>query len=824
MFTVRNSNGQSAQTSLSVNVGNATSTTNKLFVGAQKRGARSYQAGTKNAVIGEFYFKAPTSSLVTVTGVGFLDNVYLNGNYNVEIASKDFRNISVWDGNILLASPIAEITDKPAGTTQGSFNYENSSFIVLAGSKKIITVKADISETANGSHIIQLGTFGFDGAATSNWSDINDNGESVKDSVVTITGIKAENVYHSADTNKDWKIDQNELDAVISLYNYRSGTARTGEYHSLLTTSNLSYYGAGGGISYISYNPGPSPSGINSGGFHSADSNKDWRISLLELTRVIELKNSSGYKVQAGTEDGFAPIISAIPSITVLSPNGGETFVKNFQYKVSWVTSNIPITNSMTVRIRNVATGQEFLSSENPNTGYAGINIPADFADGKYKLEVKTAVNNVSYMDASNDSFIITAPVTAQCTDSDGGVNVNVAGLTDGRVNGLGSYFNDSSVGTNGGACSGTDCTGVAEGYCSNNAVTNYVYQCPSGYSVNGACAPKPVVQTNPTVSVSRSSINSEDSVDINWTIPFDAVAIKLFLSCPSGVTARYTYGDLSTIGDICGKWQENLTFFAGSTGGSASFTITNTTSNSINIVPNFYIYRASNPNFAVGVSSQITVGPMKTQIVPTITSIVPASGPVGTNITIYGTGFAINNNLYIDNQITANSSYDGTSMQFPIQNLSVGQHTFRIQNNLLNQTNLPISNIGIFTVIASQTVASCTDSDGGINIDVVGLTDGRIDGIGSYFNDSSVASNGGQCSGTDCTAVAEGYCTNDHKVTNYLYQCLSGYSVNGACAARPMSYNFGALDLGASAISAFPLGCSSRFGFSVITGRPCFQ
>ena len=76
----------------------------------------------------------------------------------------------------------------------------------------------------------------------------------MKDSVVTITGIKAENVYHSADTNKDWKIDQNELDAVISLYNYRSGTARTGEYHSLLTTSNLSYYGAGGGISYISYN------------------------------------------------------------------------------------------------------------------------------------------------------------------------------------------------------------------------------------------------------------------------------------------------------------------------------------------------------------------------------------------------------------------------------------------------------------------------------------------------------------------------------------------------------------------------------------------
>jgi formylglycine-generating enzyme len=51
-----------------------------------------------------------------------------------------------------------------------------------------------------------------------------------------------------------------------------------------------------------------------SGTYHSADSNRDGRIGLLELTRVIELYNyrigtvrTGEYHLQAGTEDGFAP-------------------------------------------------------------------------------------------------------------------------------------------------------------------------------------------------------------------------------------------------------------------------------------------------------------------------------------------------------------------------------------------------------------------------------------------------------------------------------------------------------------------------------------
>jgi len=58
----------------------------------------------------------------------------------------------------------------------------------------------------------------------------------------------------------------------------------------------------------------PDPLVIRSASLHTADSNRDGRISLTELTRVIELYNyrsgttrTGQYKPTAGTEDGFTP-------------------------------------------------------------------------------------------------------------------------------------------------------------------------------------------------------------------------------------------------------------------------------------------------------------------------------------------------------------------------------------------------------------------------------------------------------------------------------------------------------------------------------------
>jgi pimeloyl-ACP methyl ester carboxylesterase len=110
--------------------------------------------------------------------------------------------------------------------------------------------------------------------------------------------------YHAADTDRNWRLSLLELTRVIELYNTRNGTSRTGCY-------KIDAAGEDG------FAPEPmrtSSATVTLASYHSADSDKNGKISLLELTRVIELYNyrsgttrTGQYHVQAGTEDGFAP-------------------------------------------------------------------------------------------------------------------------------------------------------------------------------------------------------------------------------------------------------------------------------------------------------------------------------------------------------------------------------------------------------------------------------------------------------------------------------------------------------------------------------------
>ncbi len=104
--------------------------------------------------------------------------------------------------------------------------------------------------------------------------------------------------YHSADTDQNWRLSLLELTRVIELYNTRDGTTRTGAYHTDATTEDGFAAGTGTIASH-----------------HSADTNQDGRLSLLELTRVIELYNTregttrtgAYHRTESETEDGFAP-------------------------------------------------------------------------------------------------------------------------------------------------------------------------------------------------------------------------------------------------------------------------------------------------------------------------------------------------------------------------------------------------------------------------------------------------------------------------------------------------------------------------------------
>jgi hypothetical protein len=111
--------------------------------------------------------------------------------------------------------------------------------------------------------------------------------------------------HHSADSDGNFRFSLLELTRIIELYNTRNGAGRTGCYVEASRPTEDGF----------DVEPARSPTVVPSlSRHHSADANRDGKISLLELTRVIELYNyrsgnsrTGQYKVRAGTEDGFEP-------------------------------------------------------------------------------------------------------------------------------------------------------------------------------------------------------------------------------------------------------------------------------------------------------------------------------------------------------------------------------------------------------------------------------------------------------------------------------------------------------------------------------------
>ncbi len=111
---------------------------------------------------------------------------------------------------------------------------------------------------------------------------------------------------HSADTSPaDGALNLVELTRVLELYNTRTGTVRTGRY--VAAAGTVDGYAPDPAVT-----AGPIPTTP-----HTADLNRDGRLSLSEFTRVIELFNTRAGTTRTGayhaatapiaTEDGFAP-------------------------------------------------------------------------------------------------------------------------------------------------------------------------------------------------------------------------------------------------------------------------------------------------------------------------------------------------------------------------------------------------------------------------------------------------------------------------------------------------------------------------------------
>lgn len=109
--------------------------------------------------------------------------------------------------------------------------------------------------------------------------------------------------FHTVDVNSNYRYELTELLSVISLYNYRDGTIRTGEFYR------------DGSV----YRPGP---GIQTTPYHSTDLDVNWQIGLSELLSDISLYNYRDGTVRTGEYHHDATLGRFVPGP---APSGTAT-------------------------------------------------------------------------------------------------------------------------------------------------------------------------------------------------------------------------------------------------------------------------------------------------------------------------------------------------------------------------------------------------------------------------------------------------------------------------------------------------------------------
>lgn len=279
-----------------------------------------------------------TAKSLTVTGLTIETKTY-DGTTDASLGTTDAALVGVLQGDIVgiaFNEATAEFdsagigTDKPvtiagiaaSGTHGGNYTVTQPTGLTADITAAVITVAADPIQRPYGDPNPEL-TFSYSGFVNGEDESVI-TGEPVLatdatrisaigeyTTTVDVGPLSATNYtfaainaafdvtpgYHSADTDRNYRISLGELLRVIELYNHRAGTVRTGEYRSNDSTADR-------------YEPGPGTRILP----HTADSDADGRISLIELTRIIELYNyrednarTGAYRYVGDTEDGFSP-------------------------------------------------------------------------------------------------------------------------------------------------------------------------------------------------------------------------------------------------------------------------------------------------------------------------------------------------------------------------------------------------------------------------------------------------------------------------------------------------------------------------------------
>ncbi len=201
---------------------------------------------------------------------------------------------------------------------------------------------------------------------------------------------------------------------------------------------------------------------------------------------------SSQFTIQSCTTNGSMGTY-ACPSITVLSPNGGETWVQGQQKAITWTGNGLSNVSAFLVPANSAGNGVGSLgaigavASGNAlywdgKTVWSDINnanSAKSIPPGNYKVYLVGNVANAAGQavnDMSDNYFSIVA--SAGCTETDSGLDYYRQGSTIGKNNWDGGfgYYTDY-------------CTGnvLTEYWCFNGLVANTNYNCAKGCQY-GAC------------------------------------------------------------------------------------------------------------------------------------------------------------------------------------------------------------------------------------------------------------------------------------------------------------------------------------------------
>src|SRR3989339_1121871 len=149
-----------------------------------------------------------------------------------------------------------------------------------------------------------------------------------------------------------------------------------------------------------------------------ADLNKDKTVDLLDNGFYGENKTNETW-CKEKLNDTTNPCISTQPSITVTSPNGGETYKLGGSITVNWKTANVSSSEKFNlIRLRAYPNGQEYNLVEGVlNDGQEVITIPSSVPEGAYTLEIKSYIGDVLLFDASDSYFKIVSTTTPFSVD-----------------------------------------------------------------------------------------------------------------------------------------------------------------------------------------------------------------------------------------------------------------------------------------------------------------------------------------------------------------------------------------------------------------------